>query len=161
MHLNVKARQLEGEMTGKEVGRCNVTALRKATRHVSQLYDGMLAATGLRATQRAILARVAYEGSPTMNELAAALVLDRTGLTHNLKPLQRDGLLQVVVDPDDRRSRRVQLTKRGEAKLLESEAAWQQAQDDFEAAFGSKQAAALRKVLAVVAALEFPEPVGR
>jgi DNA-binding MarR family transcriptional regulator len=145
-------------MTEKEVGRCNVTALRKATRHVSQLYDATLAATGLRATQRAILARVAHQGSPTMNELAAALVLDRTGLTHNLKPLQRDGLLQVAVDPDDRRSRRIRLTKRGEAKLEESEAAWQRAQDDFEAAFGAKQAAVLRKVLAVVASLDFSEP---
>src|SRR5271169_439339 len=99
---------------------CNVTALRKATRHVSQLYDAMLAPTGLRSTQRAILVYVARYGSPTMGELATALVLDRSALNHNLKPLERDGLLQIVVDRDDRRSRRILLSKQGEAKLKES-----------------------------------------
>src|SRR5450755_4711403 len=77
---------------------CNVTALRKATRHVSQLYDAMLAPTGLRSTQRAILVHVARYGSPTMGELATALVLDRSALNHNLKPLERDGLLRIVAD---------------------------------------------------------------
>ena len=42
------------------VTRCNVTALRKATRHVSQLYDEMLASSGLRGTQRSILAFAAF-----------------------------------------------------------------------------------------------------
>ncbi|WP_426440208.1 MarR family winged helix-turn-helix transcriptional regulator [Bradyrhizobium genosp. P] len=138
--------------------RCNVTALRKAARNVSQLYDAILASSGLRATQRAILVNVARSGgSPTMGELAAALVLDRTALNHNLKPLQRDGLVSVAVDKTDRRSRLVRLTKRGEARLAESQAAWKQAQDRFETAFGAKQAADLRRTLELVASLEFGE----
>ena len=44
-------------------------------------------------TQRAILVYIERGGSPSMGELAAALVLDRTALNHNLKPLQRDGLV--------------------------------------------------------------------
>ena len=136
---------------------CNVTALRKATRHVSQLYDAMLAPSGLRATQRAILIYVARRGTPTIGELADALVLDRTALNHNLKPLQRDGLVTIVPDRDDRRSKRVQLTKRGEAKLAESRLAWKQAQDRFESAFGARQAADLRKTLELIASLEFPD----
>jgi DNA-binding MarR family transcriptional regulator len=136
---------------------CNVTALRKAARHVSQLYDEMLAPSGLRATQRAILIYIARGGSPTMGELAAALVLDRTALNHNLKPLERDGLVAITVDHNDRRSKRVQLTKRGETRLAESLSAWKRAQERFEAAFGTKEAAELRKTLELVAALEFPE----
>ena len=97
--------------------RCNVTALRKATRHVSQLYDEMLASSGLRGTQRSILVNIDKYGSPSMGELAAALVLDRTALNHNLKPLQRDGLVTITVDRNDRRTKLVQLTKRGEARL--------------------------------------------
>jgi DNA-binding MarR family transcriptional regulator len=138
-------------------GRCNVTALRKATRHVSQLYDEMLAPTGLRATQRAILICIDRSNSPSMGELAAALVLDRTALNHNLKPLERDGLIEITVDSNDRRSKRVRLTRLGEARLVESRAAWKGAQDRFEAAFGARKASELRKTLELIASLEFPE----
>jgi DNA-binding MarR family transcriptional regulator len=137
--------------------RCNVTALRKATRCVSQLYDAILAPTGLRSTQRALLVNVARLGSPTMSELAAALVLDRSALNHNLKPLERDGLLRVVVDRDDRRSRRIQLSKQGEAKLKESAQAWERAQQCFEAAFGARESASLRATLQLIASLEFAD----
>jgi len=137
--------------------RCNVTALRKATRHVSQLYDALLARCGLRATQRAVLAYISLNGAPTMGELAEALVLDRTALNHNLKPLQRDGLVTIVADRNERRSRLVQLTRRGEAKLAESQLAWKQAQDKFESAFGARQAADMRRTLNLIASLEFPE----
>ncbi|WP_076861628.1 MarR family winged helix-turn-helix transcriptional regulator [Bradyrhizobium mercantei] len=140
-----------------ETSRCNLTALRKATRRVSQLYDQVLARSGLRGTQRAILVYVKRSGAPTMGELAAALVLDRTALNHNLKPLERDGLLTITVDKNDRRSRLVRLTKRGEAMLAESQAAWLEAQDRFETAFGAKQAADLRRTLELIAALEFGE----
>lgn len=144
-------------MARTETTRCNLTAFRKATRHVSQLYDAILAPSGLRGTQRAILVRIARSEALTMGELAAAMVLDRTALTHNLKPLQRDGLVSVATDKDDRRSRRVRLTKRGEAALAESQDAWRQAQARFEAAFGAKQAADLRQTLELVASLEFGE----
>jgi DNA-binding MarR family transcriptional regulator len=133
---------------------CNVTALRKAARHVSQFYDTALAESGLRATQRAILVNIARSGTPTMGELAGALVLDRTALNHNLKPLQRDGLVAIVPDPADRRSKLVQLTRRGEAKLAESQLAWKHAQERFESAFGAKQAADLRRTLELVASLD-------
>lgn len=138
----------------KEASRCNVTALRKAARHISQFYDTILSKSGMRATQRAILVATAREGSPTIGELASALVLDRTALNHNLKPLQRDGLLVIAADAGDRRSKRVKLTRRGEARLAKSESAWRRAQDRFEAAFGAKEAAALRKTLALVASLD-------
>jgi len=153
-----KGRESEGVAASLPVENlCNVTALRKATRRISQLYDAMLAPTGLRSTQRAILVYVARYGSPTMSELAAALVLDRSALNHNLKPLERDGLLRVVVDQDDRRSRRILLSKLGEMKLRESTQAWQRAQQRFETSFGARQSAALRASLQLVASLDFHE----
>lgn len=144
-------------MARMETSRCNLTAFRKATRRVSQLYDAILAPSGLRGTQRAILVRIARSDSLTMGELAAAMVLDRTALTHNLKPLQRDGLVSVAPDKEDRRTRRVRLTKRGEAALADSHDAWRRAQEHFEAAFGAKQAADLRQTLEMVASLDFGE----
>jgi DNA-binding MarR family transcriptional regulator len=136
---------------------CNGTALRKATRRVSQLYDAILAPCGLRSTQRSILMQIARLKSPTMGDLAAAMVLDRSALAHNLKPLERDGLVAVVADEEDKRSRLVTLTKRGEAKLAESMSLWRDAQARFEKAFGAEKAEGLRRTLAVVASEEFAE----
>ena len=107
---------------------CNCTALRKATRRVSQLYDSALEPCGLRTTQRAILNHIARAGTPALGELAEALVMDRGALTHNLKPLERDGLVKISVDPQDRRNRLIALTARGRAKLAESDALWARAQ---------------------------------
>jgi DNA-binding MarR family transcriptional regulator len=134
---------------------CNGTALRKATRRVSQLYDSVLTPCGLRSTQRSILIHIARAGSPTMGDLAAALVLDRSALAHNLKPLERDGFVAVVVDPGDKRSRLVTLTDLGKTKLEESRRLWQKAQHRFEATFGPEQASELRRSLALIASAGF------
>lgn len=144
-----------------EASPCNGTALRKATRRVSQLYDAVLAPSGLRSTQRSILIHIARAGAPTMGELAAALVLDRSALAHNLKPLERDGFVGIVADPRDKRSRLVRLTTAGEAKLQETQSLWQGAQHRFETAFGPEQARALRATLAQIAAPEFAEAFER
>jgi DNA-binding MarR family transcriptional regulator len=109
----------------------------------------------LRATQRSILLNIARFGSPTMGQLAASLVLDRSALGHNLKPLERDGLITLIVDPGDKRNRLAKLTKRGEGKLRETAALWQVAQDRFESKFGVAKAKALRQALAIIAAEEF------
>src|SRR4029077_18643702 len=63
-------------------GRCNVTAIRRAMRRVSQIYDEALALSGLRSTQRSLLVGIARAGRLTMSELAASLVLDRSALAH-------------------------------------------------------------------------------
>jgi DNA-binding MarR family transcriptional regulator len=138
-----------------DANRCNSTALRKAARRVSQLYDAALAPCGLRSTQRSILMHIARAGTPNLGALAELLVLDRSALGHNLKPLERDGLVAIDVDPADRRSRLARLTEQGVAKLRESAALWDGAQSRFEAAFGAEQARALRAILAVVAAVDF------
>lgn len=134
---------------------CNCTALRKASRRVSQLYDSALEPCGLRITQRAILAQIARSGTPSLGELADALVMDRGALTHNLKPLERDGLVEIDIHPQDRRNRLVALTATGRKKLEESARLWKRAQDGFEAAFGTAKSAALREALAYVVSEDF------
>ncbi|SHN65136.1 MarR family winged helix-turn-helix transcriptional regulator [Bradyrhizobium erythrophlei] len=131
---------------GKE-SRCNCTALRKATRRVSQLYDTALAPSGLKTTQRAILAQLGRSEPATVGQLAAALVMDAGALAHTLKPLERDGLVVVAVDPDDRRNRLICLTRHGRAKLAETDALWAKAQAGFEAGFGRVKSDSLREAL--------------
>src|SRR5271169_2843431 len=89
---------------------CNCLALRQATRHVTQFYDQFISPLGLRATQYSILARLHRKGAMTINALAAALVMDRTTLGRNILPLQRDGLIEIIASPADRRRRELRLS---------------------------------------------------
>ena len=92
-----------------------------------------------------------------MGELARALVMDRGALAHNLKPLERDGLIEAIADPADRRNRLISLTRAGRKKLVESGRSWARAQKRFEASFGAEESAALRRTLAFIASDEFLE----
>jgi DNA-binding MarR family transcriptional regulator len=139
----------------QQKSRCNCTMLRKASRRISQLYDSALEPCGLRTTQRAILAQIARSGTPSLGELAEAMVMDRGALTHNLKPLERDRLVDIRVDPDDRRNRLVVLTSAGSRKLEESASLWQNAQASFERAFGRAKSAALREALDHIVSEDF------
>jgi len=137
---------------------CNGSALRKASRRVSQLYDNVLAPCGLSGAQRSILIHIERsDGPPTMTQLANALVLDRTALARNLKPLERDGFVRVVEDERDGRTRHIALTAQGKRKLDEANRLWRNAQSRFEAAYGEKQAKELRHALAVLFSDEFEE----
>jgi DNA-binding MarR family transcriptional regulator len=95
--------------------RCNALALRQAMRHVSQFYDQHLAASGLKGTQYSIVARLSRGGPRSINDLARDLVMDRTTLGRNLRPLERIGLVSLEVDAADRRSRRPAVTEQGRA----------------------------------------------
>jgi DNA-binding MarR family transcriptional regulator len=134
---------------------CNCLAIRQAARHVTQFYDQLFAPAGLRATQYAILSRLKRGGPMTINALAAALVMDRTTLGRNILPLQRDGLIEVVASPQDRRRRELRLTAAGTEKQRLGSEHWSVAQQRFDAVFGSERAATLRGLLREVAASEF------
>src|SRR5258708_11429791 len=94
---------------------CNCLALRQATRYITQFYDRYLAAAGLRTTQYGILSRLKRQGPMSINTLAAELVVDRTTLARNIRPLERDGLIAIESDPSDGRSKILRFTKPGDA----------------------------------------------
>ncbi|WP_106281827.1 MarR family winged helix-turn-helix transcriptional regulator [Paraburkholderia sp. BL25I1N1] len=140
---------------------CNSGALRKATRRLAQLYDATLAPCGLSSGQRSLLVHIERAGSPSMTELAHSLVLDRSALARNIKPLERDGFLMQRPDSDDGRSRRVALTTAGRAKLAEANRLWRKAQSRFEHVYGEERAAALRAALSEIYSDEFLEAFGQ
>ena len=129
---------------------CNCLALREATRHVTQFYDRLLAPSGLRTTQFSILTRLRLEGPTTINALAKRLVMDRTTLGRNILPLEREGLIEIVPDGVDRRSKIVRLTEAGAARLRAARAGWTEAQKKFKTAFGGRRAGQLRALLHAV-----------
>jgi DNA-binding MarR family transcriptional regulator len=133
---------------------CNCLAVRQAARYITQFYDRYLAAAGLRTTQYGILVRLKRRGPMSINALAAELVMDRTTLGRNIRPLERDGLIAIDPDPSDRRSKILRLTKAGEARFQRALKGWAEAQKRFERAYGGKQAAQLRERLRAVVASE-------
>jgi DNA-binding MarR family transcriptional regulator len=135
--------------------RCSCTALRKASRRISQLYDVALAPSGLKTTQRAILAQIRRSEPTTVGNLSEALVMDAGALAHTLKPLERDRLVSIDVDPQDRRNRVLRLTAAGRTRLAESEILWESAQRGFEAAFGRVKSEALREAMSFLVSGEF------
>jgi DNA-binding MarR family transcriptional regulator len=98
-----------------------------------------------------ILVHIDRLQKPSMGALAEALVLDRSALAHNLKPLERDGLAKVVIDKGDKRRRHAILTSVGYDKLAEARTLWRGAQARFEAAYGVDRAARLRVELNQIA----------
>jgi len=137
------------------IGDCNCFAVRSAARHVSQLYDQILAPVGLRVTQFSILAKLGRQGPLTINALADAMVMDRTSLGRTIQPLERDGLIRTEPALTDRRAKEVHLTKAGEKRLQAGVKAWARAQARFEAGFGAKRAAELRTLLRAAVATQF------
>jgi DNA-binding MarR family transcriptional regulator len=133
---------------------CTCGSLRKASRRVSQFYDAALAPVGIKSTQFSILAEVergSIDGPLSMCELATAMVMDRSTLGHNLRPLERDDLLSLRLTATDRRKRHVALTKKGKATLRRARRLWRTAEGRFEKTFGKRHAADLRAVLLYIA----------
>src|SRR5258706_13148558 len=117
---------------------CNCFAVRSAARHVTQLYDQLLAPVGLRVTQFSILAKLKRRGPLTINALAEDMVMDRTTLGRNILPLERDGLISIEPTASDRRAKELRLTKAGEKRLQAALKGWSQAHARFETRFGAE-----------------------
>jgi DNA-binding MarR family transcriptional regulator len=148
-----KARRIKPP-TATQRHACTCGSLRKASRRVSQFYDTALTPVGIKSTQFSILSEIergSHRGPVTMCELAISMVMDRSTLGHNLKPLQRDDLVALRLSEDDRRKRFVELTKRGRDKLRKSRLLWQRAEGRFEKIFGKRSSAQLRTALLNIA----------
>ncbi|RWX75777.1 MarR family transcriptional regulator [Neorhizobium lilium] len=140
---------------------CSNSAVRRAARRLGQLYDDAMGETGLKGTQFSLMTQIVRSEEPTLKRLAKAMVMDLSALGHTLKPLIRDGLVELVPDEQDRRAKRVRLTAAGVAKQRELLALWQQAQNRFDEAFGREQAEELRRTLAFISSSEFTQAFSR
>ena len=140
---------------------CSNSAMRRATRQLGQLYEEAMGDTGIKGTQFSLLSQIAISGEPTQKALAEAMVMDLSALGHTLKPLARDGLVEMLPDARDGRVRRVRLTPKGAALQADLGAAWQTAQGRFDAAFGKERAAELRRTMAFISSPEFAEAFRR
>jgi DNA-binding MarR family transcriptional regulator len=116
---------------------CLCTALRRASRAVTRLYDAELRSTGLRVTQYALLSLLSRSGEVRQGDLGEMACIDETTLTRSLRPLEKGGW--VALRPGaDRREKLVAITGAGKAKLEEARPAWSKAQDRMRQALPTK-----------------------
>jgi DNA-binding MarR family transcriptional regulator len=134
---------------------CNNGAIRQAARMLGQLYDDILAPSGLRGTQYTLLYTIQMMNEPTLGEMAQAMVMDLSALGRSLKPLEREGLVALVPDAHDGRAKRATLTKAGAKTLKQTTELWRNAQDRFEKAYGAKRAEELRSAMSTLSSPEF------
>lgn len=117
---------------------CACFNIRKASRVVTQVYEEVMSETGLRGTQFTVLVMVMANESITITQLAEKLVMDRTTLTRNLKPLEKQSLIEIVPGAD-RRTRAVRLTDAGHEMLATALPLWRKAQQKISDFMGAER----------------------
>ncbi len=116
---------LSVEITRHVRDTCLCLHLQRAARAVARHFDEAMRPLGLTNGQFSLLMSLNRGQAPSIGEASALLAMDRTTLTANLKPLQRRGLIEVMVGGADRRSRRLSLTPAGRTLLVAALPVWQ------------------------------------
>ncbi len=91
---------------------------------MARRFDDALRPAGLTNGQFSVLMSLNRPSPPTISSVAQLLAMDRTTLTASLKPLERRGLLEITVDTEDRRLRRLRLTEAGRSVLAAALPIW-------------------------------------
>lgn len=130
---------------------CLCLHTQRAARALARRFDDALRPVGLTNGQFSLLMSLNREEAPTIGAVSTLLAMDRTTLTANLKPLERRGLLKVIVDPADKRSRRLLLTAAGHSVLVAAAPLWKRTHKETEALLGSDPDA-LRAALRAISA---------
>jgi len=110
-------------------------SLRKVTRAVTQFYDRHLEPANIRSTQFTLLLTLSAATGKTLTEMAEGLVMDRTTLTRNLKPLEKANLI-TTVKLADRRSKGYMLTDQGREAIEKGIPLWKKAQQHIVSQLG-------------------------
>ena len=119
--------EIDSAKLGEIARTCACQNFRKGSRSVTQFFDQSLAPTGLRSTQLVVLIAAEYFGSASIARLARELVMDRSTLTRNLKPLINMGLLRLLM-AENGKHKTVEVTSEGRAALLKAMPYWERAQ---------------------------------
>ena len=133
---------MSNELDMSAVENCVCFNLRRVTRLVTQFYDSELRRHGIRPTQGSILASLQAKDKWTMAELSDWLGMDRTTLVRNLRPLQRDGLVEAG---GGGRGKLVELaiSAKGRKQIEKLTPAWKSAQSAAVKTLGEKRWSAI------------------
>jgi DNA-binding MarR family transcriptional regulator len=106
---------------------CLCGNFRRTSRALTHLYENALRPEGLRATQFTILQALSLTGEVIQSRLGEILAMDSTSLTRTLRIMSKQGWI-AERRGEDRRERRLRLSKAGEAKFNRVLPAWEKVQ---------------------------------
>ena len=117
---------------------CACATLRKTSRTLTRMYDEALKPSGLLATQYIVLVAIQKDQPATIGQLAETLVMDRTTLTRNLKPLEKSGLI-ASGRGEDQRMHVVSLSLKGKTAVEKAFPLWRTVQSHVARTLGPKR----------------------
>ena len=113
---------------------CLCLHAQRAARALARKFDEVYRPLGLTSGQFSLIVSLNRPAPAAFAGVARLLAMDRTTLTAALKPLVRRGLVEVTVDHEDRRARRLALTDAGRVLLARAVPLWERTHADVEAA---------------------------
>jgi len=146
-----KATEVDFETTRFVRDTCLCLHLQRAARALARRFDEALRPLGLTSGQYSMMMSLNRPEQPGIGSIASMLSMDRTTLTAALKPLQRRGLVAVMVDADDGRSRRLKLTRAGRALLARAVPVWRRTHAEIDRLLPRAGADRLRRDLCALA----------
>jgi DNA-binding MarR family transcriptional regulator len=142
-----KAPEVPFETTRFVRDACLCLHLQRAARALARRFDEAFRPLGLTSGQYSLMMSLNRPEPPSIGSVASLLAMDRTTLTAALKPLRRRGLVTVMIDADDRRSRRLKLTGAGRALLARAVPVWRRTHAEIERVLPRAGADRLRRDL--------------
>ena len=133
MYVHIIAAMVDEALVNAAASKCMAAKVRRAARAVTALYDEKLRPSKLKVGQFTMLVALRMLRDPTVGRMAEALGMDRTTVTRNLKPLERDGLVSLSPGRTDGRNVTVKLTAAGTRRLDRALPLWHEAQRQIEA----------------------------
>ena len=126
---------------------CLCLHMQRAARALARRFDEVLRPFELTNGQFSLLMSLNRPEPPSMGPVASLLAMDRTTLTAALKPLERRGLVEVLRDQSDRRSRLLKLTDKGRNLLAQALPLWKRTHDEVEELLPDRDPNHLRRSL--------------
>jgi DNA-binding MarR family transcriptional regulator len=142
-----KTNEAAFETTERVRDTCLCLHAQRAARKLARRFDDVLRPVGLTSGQFSILNSLNRPEPAGMGAVASFLGLDRTTLTAALKPLERQGLVQISIDPRDRRGRLMTLTPAGQAQLSAATPLWAREHALLSELLAEREADSLRRDL--------------
>jgi len=123
---------------------CLCLHVQRAARALSRRFDEAFRPLELTNQQFSLMMSLNRPAPAGMGALASLLAMDRTTLTAALKPLERRGLVEVAVDPADRRGRLLRLTPAGQSLLARALPIWTRVHAELDVHLAGGNASLLR-----------------
>jgi len=143
---------MDRKIYDKQPSECNCINLRRASLSITEVYDEMLASSGLKISQYLLLSNLKQLGPVSVSDLALEIRLDRTTIVRNLKPLEARELV-IDMAAKGTRNRQLKLTDKGFEILKLASPLWVEAQNYIKEYLGEEDMKTLTILLSKIEAL--------